>query len=125
MSSGIRDPAIGSDDMMTRRPHLDVVTGGGPRGETRTLMSLMRAARVSVVVPTLNEAPNLPYVLDRMPEGVYEIIIVDGRSTDDTIAVARECRPDALIVEQTGRGKGNALACGFWEEDVPLLVELG
>jgi glycosyltransferase involved in cell wall biosynthesis len=124
MSSGIRDPAVGSDDMTSRRPHLDVVTGDGPRDETRTLTSLMRAARVSVIVPTLNEAANLPYVLDRMPEGVYEVIVVDGRSTDDTIAVARECRPDALIVEQTGRGKGNALACGFWEATGDILVML-
>ncbi len=69
--------------------------------------------RVSVVVPTLNEARNLPYVFSRLPADVYEVIVVDGHSVDDTIAVARRLRPDVRVVQQTRRGKGNALACGF------------
>lgn len=68
---------------------------------------------VSVVVPTLNEAPNLPHVFERLPDGVHEVIVVDGHSTDETCAVARRLRPDARIVMQTRSGKGNALACGF------------
>ncbi len=69
--------------------------------------------RVSVVIPTLNEARNLPHVLARMPPDIHEVIVVDGHSVDDTIAVARKMRPDVRIVMQTRRGKGNALACGF------------
>ena len=69
--------------------------------------------RVSVVVPTLNEARNLPFVFSRLPADVYEVIVVDGHSVDDTIAVARQLRPDVRVVQQTRRGKGNALACGF------------
>jgi Glycosyl transferase family 2 len=69
--------------------------------------------RVSVVVPTLNEARNLPYVFSRLPADVHEVIVVDGHSVDDTVAVARQLRPDVRIVQQTRRGKGNALACGF------------
>jgi glycosyltransferase involved in cell wall biosynthesis len=69
--------------------------------------------RVSVVVPTLNEARNLPYVFSRLPADVHEVIVVDGHSVDDTIAVARQLRPGVRIVQQTRRGKGNALACGF------------
>jgi glycosyltransferase involved in cell wall biosynthesis len=69
--------------------------------------------RVSVVIPTLNEARNLPHVLGRLPSDVYEIIIVDGHSVDDTVAVARRLRPDARTMKQTRKGKGNALACGF------------
>ena len=69
--------------------------------------------RVSVVVPTLNEAKNLPYVFSRLPADIYEVIVVDGHSVDDTIAVARQLRPDVRVVQQTRRGKGNALACGF------------
>lgn len=68
---------------------------------------------MSVVIPALNEARNLPWLASRMPAGVGEIILVDGRSTDDTIAVARRLWPDVRIVTQTRRGKGNALACGF------------
>ena len=69
--------------------------------------------RVSVVIPTLNEARNLPYVFSRLPADVYEVIVVDGHSVDDTIAVARRLRPGVRVVQQTRRGKGNALACGF------------
>jgi len=68
--------------------------------------------RVSVIIPTLNEARNLPYVFGELPSGIYEIIVVDGHSVDDTLAVVRDLRPDARIVMQTRSGKGNALACG-------------
>jgi glycosyltransferase involved in cell wall biosynthesis len=68
---------------------------------------------VSVIIPTLNEARNLPHVFARLPSDVYEVIIVDGHSVDDTLAVVRELRPDARIVMQSRKGKGNALACGF------------
>jgi len=68
---------------------------------------------VSVVIPTLNEARNLPHVFERIPEDIHQVIIVDGRSTDDTVAVARSLRPDVCVVSQTRKGKGNALACGF------------
>lgn len=69
--------------------------------------------KVSVVIPALNEAANLPYVLARLPEGIHEVILVDGHSADSTIAVAREVRRDIRVLTQTRRGKGNALACGF------------
>jgi glycosyltransferase involved in cell wall biosynthesis len=69
--------------------------------------------RVSVVLPTWNEAKNLPYVFSRMPENLHEVIVVDGHSVDDTVAVASRLRPDVRIVQQNRRGKGNALACGF------------
>ena len=68
---------------------------------------------MSVVIPALNEAANLPHVLARLPALVDELIVVDGRSADDTVAVARAIRPDALILVQDGRGKGNALAHGL------------
>jgi glycosyltransferase involved in cell wall biosynthesis len=69
--------------------------------------------RVSVVMPTLNEARNLAHVFARLPVDIYELIIVDGHSIDGTRTVARQLRPDARIVIQTRKGKGNALACGF------------
>src|ERR1035437_10904609 len=68
---------------------------------------------VSVIIPTLNEAGNLPYVLNTIPRWVDEIIIVDGRSRDDTERVAKVLRPDVRIVKQTQRGKGAAIRVGF------------
>src|SRR4051812_38486861 len=74
--------------------------------------STTRRPTVSVIVPALNEAKNLPHVLSKL-DGVDEIILVDGGSVDDTPAIARQLRPQIRIVSQTRRGKGNALACGF------------
>lgn len=68
---------------------------------------------VSIVIPALNEAQNIPYVLDRIPEDVHQVILVDGCSVDDTAQVALGIRPDVCVVSQTRKGKGNALACGF------------
>jgi glycosyltransferase involved in cell wall biosynthesis len=68
---------------------------------------------ISVIVPALNEARNLPHVFARMPNGIHELILVDGHSVDNTVAVARTLRPDVRVVIQNRTGKGNALACGF------------
>lgn len=69
--------------------------------------------RVSVVIPAKNEARNLPFVLTRLPCDLHEVILVNGQSSDRTVDIARQLYPDILVVEQSGRGKGNALMCGF------------
>jgi glycosyltransferase involved in cell wall biosynthesis len=79
---------------------------------------------VSVVIPTLNEARNLPHVFERLPGGLHEVIVVDGHSVDDTCAVALRLRPDTRIVMQTRTGKGNALACGFAAATGQIIVML-
>jgi glycosyltransferase involved in cell wall biosynthesis len=68
---------------------------------------------VSVIVPALNEALNLPIVLPRIPKDVTEVILVDGHSIDDTVAVARRVMPSIRIIPQQGKGKGAALRTGF------------
>ena len=84
----------------------------------------IRSVSVSVVIPALNEAENLPHVFPRLPDGLHEVIIVDGRSTDGTAEVARRLRPDVRIVMQDGKGKGNALAAGFAAATGDIFVTL-
>ncbi len=79
-------------------------------------------ASVSVVIPTLNEAGNLPYVLNTIPDWVNEIIVVDGRSKDDTERVARVLRPDLRIVRQENPGKGAALRAGLEAANGDILI---
>jgi hypothetical protein len=72
--------------------------------------------RVSVVVPTRNEARNLEVVLPAVAAvrpAVHEVIVVDGNSVDGTIEVARRVLPWVRVITQTRKGKGNAMACGF------------
>jgi len=80
--------------------------------------------RVSVVIPARNEARNLPFVLARLPTDLFEVILVDGHSDDNTVGVARTCRPDIRVVHQGGIGKGNALACGFAAARGDVIVTL-
>jgi len=85
---------------------------------------LMSKVTVSVVIPTLNEAKNLPHVFERIPPEISELIIVDGHSTDGTPDLARELWPGVRIVNQPGKGKGNALAAGFWAARGDIVVML-
>jgi glycosyltransferase involved in cell wall biosynthesis len=77
--------------------------------------------RISIVVPARNEARNLEVVLPELPP-VHEVILVDGHSVDDTIEVARRVMPDIVVVQQTRKGKGNALVCGFAQATGDIIV---
>lgn len=83
-----------------------------------------RVPSVSVVIPTLNEERNLPGVLARLPTGVHELILVDGNSTDGTVAVARTFWPPVVVVQQRLRGKGDALALGFAAATGDIIVAM-
>ena len=90
-----------------RRPHRL-----GPGQSARFRSHDSATPSVSVVIPTLDEAENIAYVLRRIPHWVEETIIVDGHSSDNTVATAKEARPDVVIVYQEGRGKGDAISAG-------------
>lgn len=80
--------------------------------------------KISLVIPTLNEAENLPYVLPLIPDIVDEVLLVDGYSTDNTIEVACHLYPNIRIVMQEGRGKGSALRTGFKAATGDIIVML-
>ncbi len=79
---------------------------------------------VSVVIPALNEAKNLPHVLPQIPSWVHEVILVDGQSTDGTAEIARALWPGVRLVAQEGRGKGAALRSGFAAATGDIIVML-
>lgn len=82
------------------------IDGGAAEEKARSGQS------ISVVMPAMNEAKNLPWILERMPE-VADVILVDTRSIDDTVDVAKALRPDIVVVTEPRRGKGRALRAGF------------
>jgi glycosyltransferase involved in cell wall biosynthesis len=79
---------------------------------------------VSVVIAALNEEQNLEHVLPRIPETVDEIILVDGCSTDGTVETAKRVCPRVRVIQQCGRGKGDALRCGFDAAQGDIIVAL-
>ncbi|MEU6741960.1 glycosyltransferase family 2 protein [Streptosporangium sandarakinum] len=66
--------------------------------------------KIDVVLPCLNEAAALPWVLERMPYG-YRPIVVDNGSTDGSARIAAEL--GALVVEEPRRGFGAACHAGL------------
>ena len=78
---------------------------------------------LSVIIPTLNEASELPETLKRaraIPE-VKEIIVVDAGSTDDTRAIARD--HNCIVIEsEPSRGKQLRLGAQRASGDVVLFL---
>jgi glycosyltransferase involved in cell wall biosynthesis len=78
-------------------------------------------ARVTVVMPCLNEAESLPGVLALLPEG-YDALVVDNNSTDGTGEVARRC--GARVVEERRPGYGAAVHAGIVAATTPIVAVL-
>src|SRR5215472_14102548 len=86
--------------------------------------ALAIAPTVSVIIPARDEAANLPHVFSTLPPWVDEVVLVDGHSVDDTVAVTRALCPRAKVVSQPGKGKGDALRAGFAAATGDILVTL-
>jgi glycosyltransferase involved in cell wall biosynthesis len=82
------------------------------------------APMITVVLPVMNEAANLPGVFASLPSWVNEVVLVDGRSSDGSVDVARQLRPDVKVVLQGGAGKGDALAAGFAAATGDIIVAI-
>lgn len=87
----------------------------------RTDADWQKKYSVSVIIPARNERGNIEEALRRVPEmGLgTEIIFVEGNSTDDTWETIRNMqqiwmkRRDISIMQQDGKGKGDAVRKGF------------
>ncbi len=66
---------------------------------------------VEVILPVLDEAEALPWVLGRVPPG-FVPIVVDNGSRDGSAAIAR--RLGAQVVDEPRRGFGAACFAGLW-----------
>ena len=88
-------------------------------------------ARVSVIVAARNEEGNVPAIFDRLPQmgAGTELIFVEGHSRDNTWEAARReaaRRPGypVKLLQQTGKGKGDAVRLGFAAATGDLLMIL-
>ncbi|MCH7885528.1 MAG: TIGR04283 family arsenosugar biosynthesis glycosyltransferase [Planctomycetes bacterium] len=100
-----------------RSGHADTVARDAPTAhrdrQTRGRGSAQRSSglrRLSVIIPTFNEERTIGHTLDRVRGGsAWEVIVVDGRSTDRTREIARAY--GATVVESPP-GRGRQLAVG-------------
>jgi glycosyltransferase involved in cell wall biosynthesis len=104
-----------NDSNMSEREQITIQ--GGKRLRTRPL--------VSVIIPTLNESANLPLILPYLPmQWIDEVILVDGRSTDNTVEVAKQVIPSIKVVLEKKKGKGAAMAAGYRAAQGDILIVL-
>jgi glycosyltransferase involved in cell wall biosynthesis len=89
-------------------------------------------ASTSIIIPARNEAGNIEDAITRIPDfGKFvEIIFVEGNSTDNTWDVIRETQQkyanthNIKILQQPGKGKGDAVRAGFKEATGDILMIL-
>lgn len=75
----------------------------GKQDKFQTGAAIPSTAAVSVIIPTLNEQENIGEAIERLSGGGVEIIVADGGSTDETVAVCRRAGAK-VIVSKPGRG---------------------
>jgi rSAM/selenodomain-associated transferase 2 len=75
---------------------------------------------VSIIIPTLNAAASLPATLAALGQGP-EVIVVDGGSTDATVALATAFGARILTAP---RGRGTQIAAGIAVASHPWLLLL-
>ncbi|TVR39007.1 MAG: DUF2062 domain-containing protein [Cryomorphaceae bacterium] len=76
---------------------------------TSVLDSMLRAADCCIVVPTYNNAPFLPALLERLAAETHRVVIVNDGSTDDTRQLL-ESYEDTFLVLHHDRNKGKGMA---------------
>jgi len=91
-------------------------------------MAATESPELTVVIPAWNERDNLESLLPSL-KGIlvrlsapWEIVVVDGGSTDGTPEAAR--RHGARVIPQTERGYGGALLAGLAAAHTPYLVTM-
>jgi len=76
---------------------------------------------LSVVIPTLDAAASLPGTIAALGDAPAEILVVDGGSTDGTVAVAGSLGARVIAAP---RGRGGQLAAGVRDAAGPWLLLL-
>lgn len=113
VQAGCREPSTCQDD-----PHRQVLVIARRLellSRPRFWSIVLKVGRpgVSVIIPARNEGLNLPRILDSLPESIDEVIVIDGNSTDETVAVAEAHDRTSSVFVQRSKGKGAALSLGL------------
>jgi hypothetical protein len=83
---------------------------------------LFKQFRISLIIPCYNEEEGLPFVLEKVPDLVDEIIIVDNNSTDTTAEVAQ--KHGAKVFRENQQGYGHAYFRGFAEATGDIFITM-
>ena len=62
---------------------------------------------VSVIIPTLNEQETIAAVVQCafLCDKVTEVLVIDDKSVDDTVVLAKKSRRQSICQQQAGQGR--------------------
>ena len=77
---------------------------------------------ISIVIPCFNEETQIKTVVDNLPEYVDNIVIIDDKSTDNTVNIIKELKNNnekiTAILHEKNKGVGAAISSGYkWSRD--------
>jgi glycosyltransferase involved in cell wall biosynthesis len=104
-------PGLG---ILRSNPVLDSNSGSFPR--------LYKTLSITVIIPCLNEEQGIEQVMQRMPQFVDQVIVVDNGSTDRTAEVAQQY--GAQVIHEQVRGYGRAYKSGFQKATGDVIITL-
>lgn len=80
------------------------------------------SGEIGAIIPTLNEEKTISSVINRTLFHADKVFIIDGRSSDNTVEMAKESA--SRIITQNGSGKGSALKEAFNYIDSEIVIIL-
>jgi glycosyltransferase involved in cell wall biosynthesis len=83
---------------------------------------MYKSQRITVIIPCLNEEQGIQSVMQKMPEFVDQVIVVDNGSTDRTSEVAKNF--GATVIRENVRGYGRSYKTGFGAASGDVIVTL-
>jgi dolichol-phosphate mannosyltransferase len=105
--------------MSTLPPNIDLASGNLVIAQNRTVSNQALPA-YSIVVPARNEEKTIGDVLDVVHRMTDDLIVINGHSSDNTVSIAY--RYGARVINDNGRGKGDAVRVGLANAEHPITV---
>lgn len=89
---------------------------------------LKRFPLFSIIVPTFNSGPKLEMTIQSVfeqPDQLFELLVIDGGSSDDTMALLKKYATCLRLISEPDRGVYDAMNKGIARTSAPYLYFLG
>jgi rSAM/selenodomain-associated transferase 2 len=81
----------------------------------------LKTSDISIIIPALNEEDNIPFLAKNLEGGDFEILLVDGGSTDATVELARR-HSFTVITSRPGRGQQQNMGARYAHGKILLFL---
>lgn len=76
-----------------------------------------------MVIPTKNEERTIGQIIDSVKQYANEVVVVDGRSEDKTLQVAKKAGAQTIVDQGKGKGKGIRMAIAKASGDILVFID--